>query len=178
VRNCRQQHPGGDVRLGDAAELGDFADASFDLVVFSYNGIDYLHPEAKRDRCLAEIARVLADDGVVIVSTHNARALLRPVPDHDRGFAAAAKARLVQAYATARLWWRAIPSRTTWHGEGYVRDSASANVMYAVTPPQFEAALARHGLHTIERVGSRYPQPTSWWIEPWYYLVARKRGGS
>ena len=174
VRNCRAQHPDVDVRLGDAAELGEFAACAFDLVVFSYNGIDYLHPEAKRERCIAEMARVLADDGVLIVSTHNARALLRPVPEHGPGLAAALKGRLVQVYATLRLWWRALPSRTTWRGEGYVRDSASANVMYAVTPERFEAALAGHGLRTVERVGSRFPTRTSWWVEPWYYLAARK----
>jgi SAM-dependent methyltransferase len=175
VRNCRERHPTVDVRLGDAAELGAFVAGSFDLVVFSYNGLDYLHPAAKRDRCLEEIARVLDTDGVLVVSTHNARALARPVPRHGTGFAAGAKALAVQAYATLRLWWHALPSRTTWRGEGYVRDSASANVMYAVSPARFEDALERHGLRPLERVASRYPEQHSWWVEPWYYVAARKQ---
>ena len=60
------------MRLGDAADLGGFGDGTFDVVVFSYNGIDYLHPVEKRVRCLSEVARVLGRDGVLLLSTHNA----------------------------------------------------------------------------------------------------------
>ena len=78
VRSCREAHPEADVRLGDAADLREFDDGNFDLVVFSYNGIDYLHPVEKREQCLSEIARVLGRDGVLLLSTHNAVGLASP----------------------------------------------------------------------------------------------------
>ncbi len=70
VAACRQNHPGVDVRLADARDLSDFADGAFGLVVFSNNGLDALEHEGRR-RALAEMARVLADDGVLLYSTHN-----------------------------------------------------------------------------------------------------------
>ncbi len=36
-----------------------FPDASFDVVVFAFNGIDYVLPEQSRQSCLAHIRRVL-----------------------------------------------------------------------------------------------------------------------
>src|SRR5580704_12771027 len=41
VEACRERYPGLDFRQGDACHLTDFADRSFKLVFFSYNGIDY-----------------------------------------------------------------------------------------------------------------------------------------
>ena len=67
--------------VGDASDLSAFADGSFDAVVFSFNGIDCLHPDSARQRCLREIHRVLADGGVAVISEHNPHALLvRPRP--------------------------------------------------------------------------------------------------
>src|SRR5690606_9331623 len=52
VDAARRSFPDADLRVGDAADLRDFDDASFDVVVFSYNGIDLLHPDEQRHRCL------------------------------------------------------------------------------------------------------------------------------
>ena len=41
---CRSRFPGVDFRCGDAADLSPFADGSFDVVVFSFNGIDHAPP--------------------------------------------------------------------------------------------------------------------------------------
>lgn len=61
-------------RTADARDLRDFADDSFDFVLFSYNGIDYISHE-ERIRALAEIARVLRPGGTFVMSAHNLAAL-------------------------------------------------------------------------------------------------------
>lgn len=54
----------------DARDLRAFEDASFDVVVFSFNGIDYVDHEG-RLRCLSEIRRVTRPGGSFVLSTHN-----------------------------------------------------------------------------------------------------------
>ena len=63
----------------------DFADASFDAVVISFNGIDCVFPEERRWQCLRECGRVLRAGGVFIFSSHNPRSIfLRPAWNRDR----------------------------------------------------------------------------------------------
>lgn len=70
VAACRARHPGVDVRVGDARDLSEFACASVDLVVFSFNGIDSVGHE-DRGRVLAEASRVLRPGGLFHYSTLN-----------------------------------------------------------------------------------------------------------
>lgn len=70
---------GADLRLMDARKL-DFPDAAFDLVAFSYNGIDAVGFEG-RHAVLAQVARVLAPGGVFAFSSLN-----RDGPDYREPF--------------------------------------------------------------------------------------------
>ena len=71
VEQARAAHPGVDLRVGDARDLRPVAaDASFDLAVFSLNGIDAVD-HAERARVVAELRRVLVPGGRVLVSTHS-----------------------------------------------------------------------------------------------------------
>ena len=54
----------------DARDLSAFAEASVDIVWFSYNGIDYVS-HADRLKILQEIHRVLKPNGLFIFSSHN-----------------------------------------------------------------------------------------------------------
>ena len=67
---ARERCPGTDLRLGDVRDLHEYADESFDLVVFSFNGLDSLD-HRDRARALAEMARVLAPDGRLLFSSLN-----------------------------------------------------------------------------------------------------------
>jgi SAM-dependent methyltransferase len=69
VTEARRQFPGCDIRRGDARNLA-FDDGTFSVVVFSFNGIDYVEPR-DRPRVLSEVQRVLAPGGVFLYSTHN-----------------------------------------------------------------------------------------------------------
>jgi SAM-dependent methyltransferase len=58
------------IDVADARQLPYNPD-SFDAVVFSFNGLDFIYPTADRFRAVAEIARVLRPGGVFIFSSHN-----------------------------------------------------------------------------------------------------------
>ncbi|MGM9489037.1 class I SAM-dependent methyltransferase [Ideonella sp. YS5] len=70
VQAARERHPFADLRLGDARDLQDFPPGRFDLVVFSYSGIDLVSRE-DRARVLAEAWRVLEPGGTFWFSTLN-----------------------------------------------------------------------------------------------------------
>jgi SAM-dependent methyltransferase len=70
VRACQAKYPGVRILCGDARDLSRFDDASFGLVVFSYNGIDAVNA-LDRATILREAHRVLRRGGVLLFSTHN-----------------------------------------------------------------------------------------------------------
>jgi ubiquinone/menaquinone biosynthesis C-methylase UbiE len=67
---CGSKYPDARIELGDARDLSAFEDDSFDLIVFSWNGIDAVSHE-DRPLILHEVRRVLAAGGVFLFSTHN-----------------------------------------------------------------------------------------------------------
>ncbi|CAN5273109.1 hypothetical protein BH11MYX1_BH11MYX1_45810 [soil metagenome] len=67
------------ISLMDAREL-DFADATFDAALFSFNGLDCVHPHRERSRVLESIHRVLRPGGIFYYSGHNGIAAWGPRP--------------------------------------------------------------------------------------------------
>jgi SAM-dependent methyltransferase len=70
IARCRQRFPGVRFELADARDLSRFPDRHFDLIVFSFNGLDYV-PHDDRLRILGEVRRLLTDDGVFFFCSHN-----------------------------------------------------------------------------------------------------------
>jgi SAM-dependent methyltransferase len=70
VEACRKQFPDLRFSRGDVRDLSPFDSASFDLVLFAYNGIDAVSHD-DRLRGFAEVRRVLAPGGTFVFSTHN-----------------------------------------------------------------------------------------------------------
>jgi SAM-dependent methyltransferase len=68
VELARERFPGADLRIGDARDLAGFEPGSFDLVVFSFNGIDSLDHDDRR-RAVRAMRRVVAPTGRVVFST-------------------------------------------------------------------------------------------------------------
>ena len=59
----------------DARTMKTFKDQSFDFILFSFNGIDYMNHE-ERISTLREIRRLLSSEGFLCFSTHNLNFLL------------------------------------------------------------------------------------------------------
>lgn len=70
ITRCRQRFPIYRFEHGDARDLSCFENDTFDLVLFSFNGIDFVD-HADRALVLREVARVLAPGGLYAFSTHN-----------------------------------------------------------------------------------------------------------
>jgi ubiquinone/menaquinone biosynthesis C-methylase UbiE len=63
-------------RTADARTMKLFKDNSFDFVLFSFNGIDYMDHE-ERTKALLEIRRIISKGGYFCFSTHNLNFLLK-----------------------------------------------------------------------------------------------------
>src|SRR5262249_54601308 len=75
VRVCRRRFPQWEYLEASATDLSPFPSGSFDVVLLSYNMIDDLIPDESRWRCLRECHRVLHENGFLIFSSHNPRAI-------------------------------------------------------------------------------------------------------
>jgi SAM-dependent methyltransferase len=179
VQACRRRFPLLDFRLCDATDMSQFTDCEFDVVVFSFNGIDSIPTDEGRTRCLAEVARILKHDGVFIFSSHNARTLgLWP--------------QLAQANPLQIIWrilralWKSIViSRRTQAngvyqaGEGYIHDPVHGGLKtYVSTPETIRSQIEAAGLKLVETVGGHYPNVTSAALTPWYYYACKKLGAA
>lgn len=70
VTQVKKEFPEVTSLVMDARNLSAFEDHHFDMVNFSFNGIDYVTLE-DRTKVLSEIARVLKPGGLFFFSTHN-----------------------------------------------------------------------------------------------------------
>jgi len=196
IEACRTKFPGLDFRVGDAADLSSFAPASFDVVVFAFNGIDFVLPEAARRSFLKHSERVLKPGGTLIFSSHNARAIMvRPSWNRERleriaqRFSAGSKGaqfalltalippRIILACgqalaATLRRAVKRLPTSTFWRGYGEWTDSAHGGLFthYSV-PKQVVAEVNAVHLRCDRIVGNEYPRSGHSLTTDWYYYV-------
>ncbi len=70
VKRAKEIYPKVKFEVGDACKL-KYKDESFDVVFFSFNGLDYVYPESRRVIAIQEIERVLKKGGYFIYSSHN-----------------------------------------------------------------------------------------------------------
>ena len=81
VEACRMRFPGIRFEHADARAMPEFADASFDLIVFAWAGICMVD-HAGRLAILAEVRRLLKPGGAFLFSSYNQNS-----PDYTRLFA-------------------------------------------------------------------------------------------
>ena len=199
IRACRRKFPDLNFLLADASDLSAFEDASFDAVVFSYNGLDCVVPDKKRLRCLRECWRVLRPDGVLIFSSHNPRSILVRIDWDRRRLRAFARGlvspgniffplvvgglTLVKAtHAFVRALTgsmtrivRRLPSLAFWGGEGNLNDPVDGGVrVHCSIPDRVVAELAEFDFQLVKLMGDDYPRPSRALLTDWYYYVFSK----
>jgi SAM-dependent methyltransferase len=199
VDACRSKFPNLEFAVADAAELSQFADSSFDAVVFAFNGIDFVLPQKSRRQCIAHVHRILKPGGAFIFSSHNAQAILVwPAWSRDRlkriarRFSPSSKAlysmslagltsvRALLAFTQAcaasclRMAQR-LPRRIFWRGEGELIDSAHGGLLtHFSVPHQVVSELNAASLRFEQVLGNAYPRPTHPLTTDWYYYVFTK----
>ncbi len=78
IKRARTLFPSIEFLVSDVRSTG-FDSNSFDYLVFSFFGLDYLIPESERIKALKEMYRLLKPGGILLFSTHNSLHPLVPL---------------------------------------------------------------------------------------------------
>jgi len=142
----------------DATSL-PFENASFDAILFSNNGIDYISPERRRIRTLAEIRRVLVNEGVFVFSSHN-YPTLPTNPLNPIGY-----------INYLKLYVRNYDSLALSGGYLDVHNEYGILKTYHITPGAQKEQLIDAGFHVEDIIGRNQFSP---YLDPWPYYVGIK----
>lgn len=182
VEYCRGKFPGVAFEVCDARRMEKLADGRFDLVVFSFNGLDYMN-QAERMQVLDEMRRILKPGGLLVFSTHN---LDKPIY-HSlslRNFELTwHPLRLLRQVPTYFAGWGnqlRMRSREV-RGEGWALLNDNAHnyslLTYYIRKPAQVRQLEEHGFTDVRIVDQQgawarpeTPDATSSWI---YYLATK-----
>jgi len=127
------------------------------LIVFSFNGLDHLHPDSSRLTCLRKSADLLKPRGRFIISRHNASYLFR-------------RLREIQEF-TDRGRIGAIL-----RGKGFVELRNHRGLRnHFISRQNAAREFEQTGFEVLETLGSEYPRQSSPNTTPWYYYVLQKR---
>jgi SAM-dependent methyltransferase len=199
IRACQTKFPGLEFVVADAANLSSFSDSSFDVVVFAFNGIDYVLPDPSRRDCFKHIHRVLRRGGVVIFSSHNARAVLvYPTWNRERVRRMATQFSAGSKILNTLLWMilasartavalgrsgalslprlaKRIPSPIFWRGEGNLVDPVHGGLLtHYSTPGSIIDELGTLQFRIEQILGNEYPHANRPYTTDWYYYVFAK----
>lgn len=153
VAYCRQAYPQATFSQGDLRDLTRFQDKSYDLVLAPFNVLD-VFGHAERNDVLAEIWRILADRGLLVMSTHNrgyAPFVSKPThihTDSPRRFAAS----LVRLPRRLRNHKRLALLERSEDDYAIINDSGHdyAVLHYYISRDAQERQLAAHGFELTE----------------------------
>lgn len=162
-----RQHPGVCLIQGDARNLS-YDDRSFDVVWFSWNGIDYMCPFSERQAVLREAYRVLKPGGVFFVSSHNALGVI---------------GRLLKPVGLTLVGLRFLLDQVTFRRPFFSwycvwKDSALGAPVFYSAPPSRQIRELRHHGFIVEDVSSvvNPERRAVWWRDVHVNYVCRKPG--
>lgn len=172
IERGRELFPDVDLRVLSAADLSDFADASFDVVLFIANGLDSMSPEAHA-ACLRESARVLRPGGTFLISRHNARGVASSIdPSMVPEGPLPLRAQLRTAMATAWRKRRIIATRAFWSGEGQIDDPPF--VFRVASRRATIADVVPYGFEHVDTLSCLHPRPSVSLNTAWYFFAFRR----
>jgi SAM-dependent methyltransferase len=174
VEASQRRFPDVEFRCEDATKLDSISNASFDVVVFSFNGIDYVPTDEGRRNCFAEVFRVLVPGGKFIFSSHNAKVLgvwptLDGVGPVKKGW------RIMRAVGkTALLSSRQLRTNAFYAGGGYVLDPVHGGLItYTSTPARIESEIRLAGFKLVDFIGHPSRKLPSFFVSWYYYIVLK-----
>ncbi len=199
IRACRMKYPTLRFEVADAADLSLFANEFFDAVVFSFNGMDNLVPDEKRQQCIRECFRVLKQGGTFIFSCHNPRSLvvgwhwdwdrLRNMANEVGGGRRFMVVPVLVAFSIAKFGLavlrtvvpsipralRRIKTRTFWRGEGYLFNSIHGGLwLHGSVPKRVIAELNKFRFNLLRLLPEDHPRSGKTWRTRWYYYAFSK----
>lgn len=161
--------------LSDGANLC-FENECFDLIVFSYNGLDYLSPIAQRQKALEEVIKTLKRGGLFLFSSHSFGGMSFGIYRHWRKPKAFVKASLFAL--------QHICSGHLSHPELFIPDIIDGVTTYYAWPEKVLADCQRTGFEVVTVFSNsqhlNYVQKVlqtnflTLLFEPWPYYVCRK----
>ncbi len=176
------RYPQATLHVRDARDLSAYADGEFDIVVFSFNGMDCLSHEG-RMAALAEIHRVLKPGGWFAFSAHNrGRPPVNALSLDNLSFSKHPLRMLVNVSRYFRgIMNRLRSSSLALQTEEHAMRHDSGNVfnvpMYYIGKPQQVAQLARLGFATVSIINAKGVPTTAEEadaLSPWIFYAARK----
>jgi ubiquinone/menaquinone biosynthesis C-methylase UbiE len=159
IKKAKIKYPDIDFRVGDACDL-NFTDEAFNYVLFSFNGIDDIHPKEKRIRALREINRVLKVKGLFVFSAHNS---------WSKESWSTLRSMLISKNLTS--WSDLLKYLLRPYYKWDPTDSGKV-FSYYTNPLNQKKQLNSAGFQCIKIVGSRRKNI---YIDSWPYYVAQKR---
>jgi SAM-dependent methyltransferase len=175
ISACRERFPGLEFKVMDAADMSDIPGRTFDVVVFSFNGIGYLHPDAARQGCLREIHRILRPGGFFIFSLHNSRSLFERPRRAGRGLPGLVLGAIKSLVANARRASRRLTSPAFWAGSGYLWSEAHGGLtFYSSTPQKVFSDLQQAGFAELVACNEEFPRADRPYVTRWYHYVFQK----
>lgn len=154
IAACQAKFPGVPFQQGDARALDVLGEGRFDLVFFSFNGIDHVG-HAERQQILAQVSHVLKPGGLLWFSSHNLR-VRPPKPWHPAAYSWGKNPQtilrnLCEAAVGTRNYLARAAYQTDEPGRAILVDSAHRFqlVLYFVDPAEQVRQLAAQGFADI-----------------------------
>lgn len=162
IDEAKKNNPQVKYELMSATSL-NFNDQSFDGVLFSFNGLDFIFPTERRMLALSEISRVLKKDGILILSSHN------KISFFSRVF-------LLLQFGMFKILLTNLFNGRLFTEYLKVRHYEGDLYMYAKAPFLQKKEFKKAGFEVLEVVGKRNH---NWFtinlFEPWPYYVLKKK---
>jgi ubiquinone/menaquinone biosynthesis C-methylase UbiE len=174
IESCRNRYPGVQFEVDDATLLHKAPTASFDVAVFSFNGISSIQSNEGRAKCLKSVSRVLKPGGIFIFSISNAKFIAFLPVLHGVGIHKKIWRILLSIGKSLVLMKHRILSGVFISGNGYNYTSAEGGLeLYAATPEVMENEY-KSLFNTVEIVNYNLQKTPKFFVGSHCYILSKR----